>query len=60
VDVRSADTGAAGVAALFVASPGLLMTGAAGLRDVTIAAERHEGTRGGPADRGASWPGSAT
>jgi hypothetical protein len=46
----------AGIAALFVASLGLLMTDAVELRNVTIVADPHKGTRGGPADRGDSRP----
>jgi arylformamidase len=57
VDVPSADVDEAGIAALFVASLGLLMTDAVELRNVTIAAEPHKGTRGGPADRGGNLPG---
>ncbi len=57
VDVPSADIDEAGIAALFVASLGLLMTDAVELRNVTITAEPHKGTRGGPADRGGDPPG---
>jgi kynurenine formamidase len=57
VDVPSAGIDEAGIAALFVASLGLLMTDAVELRNVTIAAEPHKGTRGGPADRGGNLPG---
>jgi arylformamidase len=57
VDVPSPDIGPAGVAALFVASLGLLMTDAVELRNLKIFAEPHKGTRGGPADRGESTPG---
>ena len=57
VDVPSADIDEAGIAALFVASLGLLMTDAVELRNVTITAEPHKGTRGGPADRGGDRPG---
>ena len=57
VDVPSADTGPAGIAALFVASLGLLMTDAVELRNIKIFAEPHKGTRGGPADRDESTPG---
>src|SRR5579859_4040996 len=57
VDVPSADMDEAGIAALFVASLGLLMTDTVELRNVMIFAEPHKGTRGGPADRGESAPG---
>jgi hypothetical protein len=56
VDVPSADVDQAGIAALFVASLGLLMTESVELSDVEIFAEPHEGTRGGPSDRSASPP----
>src|ERR1700685_3791869 len=59
IDVPAADIDAAGIAALFVASLGLLMTDAVELRNVAIFAEPHKGTRGGPADRGGSAPGAA-
>src|ERR1700722_17194455 len=51
IDVPAADTGPDGIAALFVASLGLLMTDAVELRNVRIFAEPHKGTRGGPTDR---------
>jgi arylformamidase len=57
VDGPSADTDVAGIAALFVASLGLLMTDAVELRNLKIFAEPHKGTRGGPADRGEGTPG---
>jgi kynurenine formamidase len=56
VDVPSPDIDEAGIAALFVASLGLLMTDAVELRNVEVFPEPHKGTRGGPADRGASVP----
>jgi len=56
VDVPSSDVGEAGIAALFVASLGLLMTDSVELRNVAILAEPHKGTRGGPADHGDGWP----
>jgi kynurenine formamidase len=56
VDVPSADVGEAGIAALFVASLGLLMTESVELSNVEIFAEPHKGTRGGPSDRSASPP----
>lgn len=52
VDLPSPDTDVAGIAALFVASLGLLMTESVELSNVEIVAEPHKGTRGGPADRG--------
>lgn len=57
VDVPAADIGPAGIAELFVASLGLLMTDAVELRNVKVFAEPHKGTRGGPADRGEGTPG---
>src|ERR1700722_7463432 len=57
VDVPSADTGPAEIAALFAASLGLLMIDAVELSDVEVFAEPHKGTRGGPADRGEGRPG---
>jgi kynurenine formamidase len=56
VDVPSADVDEAGIAALFVASLGLLMTESVELSNVEIFAEPHKGTRGGPSDRSASLP----
>ena len=56
VDVPSADTDEAGIAALFVASLGLLMADTVELRDVKVFAEPHKGTRGGPSERGAGAP----
>jgi arylformamidase len=56
VDVPAPDIDEAGIAALFVASLGLLMTDTIELRNVSIFAEPHKGTRGGPADRGESAP----
>ena len=52
VDVPSADVGEDEIAALFVASLGLLMTDAVLLENVEVFAEPHKGTRGGPSDRG--------
>ena len=57
VDVPAPDIDEAGIAALFVASLGLLMTGNVELRNVTVVAEPHKGTRGGPAGRGSGEPG---
>ena len=57
VDVPSADIGEDGIAALFVASLGLLMTDSVELSNVEIFAEPHKGTRGGPSDLG---PGTAS
>ena len=56
VDVPSADVGEAGIAALFVASLGLLMTESVELSNVEIFAEPHKGTRGGPSDHSAGLP----
>jgi kynurenine formamidase len=50
VDVPSPDVDEAAIAALFVASLGLLMTDAVKLSNVEIFAEPHKGTRGGPSD----------
>ena len=61
VDVPSPDVGEAEIAALFVASLGLLMTDTVRLDHVEIFAEPHKGTRGGPSDHGGgpSAPGAA-
>src|SRR6266851_7245496 len=56
VDVPSPDVDQAGIAALFVASLGLLMTESVELSNVEIVAEPHKGTRGGPSDRSAGPP----
>jgi len=50
VDVPSPDVDEAAIAALFVASLGLLMTDSVQLSNVEIVAEPHKGTRGGPSD----------
>ena len=69
VDVPSPDVGQAEIAALFVASLGLLMTEAVELDHVEVLAEPHKGTRGGPSDarpvgprpaRPDGWSSSAT
>jgi arylformamidase len=52
VDVPSPDVDEAAIAALFVASLGLLMTDSVQLSNVEIVAEPHKGTRGGPSDHG--------
>jgi kynurenine formamidase len=52
VDVPSPDVDEAAIAALFVASLGLLMTDSVQLSNVEIVAEPHKGTRGGPSDYG--------
>jgi arylformamidase len=57
VDVPSADAGQAEIAALFVASLGLLMTDTVRLENVEVFAEPHKGTRGGPSDRAAEAAG---
>ncbi len=51
VNVPSPDVDEAAIAALFVASLGLLMTGSVMLSNVEVFAEPHKGTRGGPSDR---------
>jgi len=50
VDVPSPDIDEAAIAALFVASLGLLMTDSVTLSNIEIFAEPHKGTRGGPSD----------
>jgi kynurenine formamidase len=50
VDIPSPDVDEAELAALFVASLGLLMTDSAELSNVRVFAEPHKGTRGGPSD----------
>jgi arylformamidase len=50
VDVPSAEVDEAAIAALFVASLGLLMTESVRLSNVEVFAEPHKGTRGGPSD----------
>jgi arylformamidase len=54
VDLPSAGVGEAEIAALFVASLGLLMTESVRLSNIAIFAEPHKGTRGGPSDRSAA------
>ena len=54
VDVPSRAVDEAEIAALFVASLGLLMTDSVELGNVEIFAEPHKGTRGGPSDHGRS------
>jgi kynurenine formamidase len=56
VDVPSPDVSEGEIAALFVASLGLLMTDAVRLDQVEVFAEPHKGTRGGPSDRGTGGP----
>ncbi len=53
VDVPSPDVSQSEIAALFVASLGLLMTDTVWLDHVEVFAEPHKGTRGGPSDRAA-------
>jgi arylformamidase len=50
VDVPGPDVSEGDIAALFIASLGLLMTESVELSNVRVTAERHKGTRGGPAD----------
>ena len=52
VDLPEANTGRDEIAALFLASLGLLMTESAALTNVRVFAEPHKGTRGGPSDHG--------
>ena len=59
MDVPSPDVGEAEIAALFVASLGLLMTDTVRLDQVEIFAEPHKGTRGGPSDHGSGQPAPA-
>ncbi len=56
VDVPSPDVDEAAIAALFVASLGLLMTESVELSNVEVFAEPHKGTRGGPSDRRTGLP----
>ncbi len=51
VDVPGPDVTSEEVAALFVASLGLLMTERVELANLSVLAEAHKGTRGGPSDR---------
>ncbi|MEU8106351.1 cyclase family protein [Nonomuraea muscovyensis] len=57
VDLPSPRCGEDEIAALFVASLGLLMTDEVRLSDVRVFPEPHKGTRGGPSDRSAPPPG---
>ncbi|PZG20788.1 cyclase family protein [Nonomuraea aridisoli] len=52
VDLPGPDATESEIAALFVASLGLLMADTVELADVRIFPEPHKGTRGGPSDRG--------
>ena len=54
VDVPGPDVSEQEVADLFVASLNLLMVGSVELRNLSVFAEPHKGTRGGPADRPAA------
>lgn len=56
VDVPSPGIDQDGIAALFVASLGLLMTDSVTLTNVEIFAEPHKGTRGGPSDHSRGGP----
>ncbi|AQZ60896.1 Kynurenine formamidase, bacterial [[Actinomadura] parvosata subsp. kistnae] len=56
VDLPGPDASEAEIAALFVASLGLLMTDTVELANVRIFAEPHKGTRGGPSDTRTSAP----
>src|SRR5262245_56809053 len=50
VDIPDFDVREDQVAALFVASLGLLMTDRVDVRELKVFAEAHKGTRGGPSD----------
>jgi arylformamidase len=54
VDLPSPDVGEAEIAALFLASLGLLMTDSVELSNTRVFAEAHKGTRGGPSDHRAA------
>jgi hypothetical protein len=56
VDVPSPNVDDAGIAALFVASLGLLMTDDVEVANVEVFAEPHKGTRGGSSDHRAPAP----
>ena len=56
VDVPAPDVSEAEIAALFVASLGLLMTDTVELSNIEVFAEPHKGTRGGPSDHGPGAP----
>jgi arylformamidase len=56
VDVPSPDVSEAEIAALLVASLGLLMTDTVRLDQVEIFAEPHKGSRGGPSDHSTGQP----
>ena len=58
VDVPSPDVSQQEIAALFVASLGLLMTDTVRLERVEVFAEPHKGTRGGPSDHGTASSGA--
>lgn len=58
VDIPSREADEEEIAALFVASLGLLMTDSVALANVEVFAEPHKGTRGGPADRGRDLAGA--
>jgi arylformamidase len=51
VDLPARDVDDAEIAALFIASLGLLMTDSVELSNVHVFAEAHKGTRGGPSDQ---------
>jgi kynurenine formamidase len=59
VDLPAHDVGEAEIAALFIASLGLLMTDSVELSNTRVFAEAHKGTRGGPSDH-RSVPATAT
>ena len=59
VDIPSPDMNVDGIAALFVASLGLLMTDSVTLTNVEIFTEPHKGTRGRPSDQTRGRPPAA-
>lgn len=59
IDLPARDVDDAEIAALFIASLGLLMTDSVELSNVHVFAEAHKGTRGGPSDQ-RSAPATAT
>jgi arylformamidase len=56
VDLPGPGADEATIAALFLAALGLRTAESVELRNVDVVAEAHQGTRGGPADRGAGVP----
>lgn len=58
IDMPGPDVDESGIATLFVASLGLLMTESVRLSELTVFAEPHKGTRGGPSDQAPAAPGA--